>query len=309
MLRVLRQLAGMLAVIWVVASVVFVLMHSVPGDPVAVMLGDAVGMDEQALRAHLGLDVSLWVQYGQFIQGLWQGDWGRSLFYHQPVVDLLWQRLPATLWLTLAGLSVAVMMALPLGLLAAMRQGQWPDRTAMLIALLGMSIPNFVLGPVLIIVLSVELGWFPVSGMHSPGALILPALTLGTALAAILTRMLRASLLEVMHEDFIRTARAKGASQHRVWLVHGLRNAFLPIVTLLGLQLGALLGGAVITETVFDWPGLGLLLVESIQRRDYPLVLGIILLITLFYVVINTLLEVVYGWLDPRIAHARGESR
>lgn len=304
-MMVLKQLLGMLGVIWVVVTAVFWLLHSAPGDPVAVMLGDSVGMDEASLRARLGLDGTVWTQYGHFLFGIVSGDWGTSFYYQEPVLQLLWQRLPATLWLTALAMTIALSIALPLGIISAVKRGQWQDQGALLIALLGMSIPNFVLGPILIIVLSVDYGWFPVSGMHADFAWVLPALTLGTALAAILTRMLRASLLEVLHEDYIRTARAKGCSASRVLFFHALRNAFLPVLTLVGLQLGALLGGAVITETVFDWPGLGLLLVESIQRRDYPLVLGSILLVTLFYVTVNTLLEILYVRLDPRIAQRR----
>jgi peptide/nickel transport system permease protein len=298
----IKQVLGMIGVIWVVVTAVFWLLHAAPGDPVAVMLGDSLGMDEASVRERLGLGVSVWEQYGRFLLGVISGDWGNSFHYQEPVLSLLWQRLPATLWLTALAMTVALLIALPLGIISAVKHGQWQDEGALFIALLGMSIPNFVLGPILIIVLAVDYGWFPVSGMNAPWAWVLPALTLGTALAAILTRMLRASLLEVLHEDYIRTAKAKGCSSRRVLFFHALRNAFLPVLTLLGLQLGALLGGAVITETVFDWPGLGLLLVESIQRRDYPLVLGSILLVTLFYVTVNTLLEVLYVRLDPRIA-------
>lgn len=306
MASIARQLLGMLAVIWVVITAVFLLLHLAPGDPIGIMLGDSVGMDESALRQRFGLDLSLWHQYWAFVGGILQGDWGMSIFYHKPVLELLWARLPATLTLALLAVAIALLIALPLGIIAAVRKHGWQDKLAMVTALVGMSIPGFVLGPILIIVLAVDHGWFPVSGMDAPYAWVLPALTLGTALAAILTRMLRASLLEVLHEDYIRTAKAKGASESRLLLVHGLRNAFLPILTLVGLQLGALLGGAVIIETVFDWPGLGLLLIESINRRDYALVLGAILLITLFYVVVNNLLELAYRWLDPRIRSARG---
>lgn len=298
---VFRQLLGMLVVIWVVITAVFLLLHLAPGDPIGIMLGDSVGMDESALRQRFGLDLSLWHQYWAFMTGILQGDWGMSIFYHKPVLELLWARLPATLTLAVLAVAIALLIALPLGIIAAVRKNGWQDKVAMITALVGMSIPGFVLGPILIIVLAVDHGWFPVSGMHAPYAWVLPALTLGTALAAILTRMLRASLLEVLHEDYMRTAQAKGASESRLLLVHGLRNAFLPILTLVGLQLGALLGGAVIIETVFDWPGLGLLLIESINRRDYALVLGAILLITLFYVLVNNLLELAYRWLDPRI--------
>jgi peptide/nickel transport system permease protein len=304
-MMLLKQLLGMLGVIWVVVTAVFWLLHAAPGDPVAVILGDSLGLDEASVRDRLGLGVSIWTQYWQFLLGIVSGDWGNSFHYQEPVLSLLWQRLPATLWLTSLAMTVALLIALPLGIISAVKRGQWQDQGALFIALLGMSIPNFVLGPILIIVLAVDYGWFPVSGMQAPWAWVLPALTLGTALAAILTRMLRASLLEVLHEDYIRTARAKGCSASRVLFFHGLRNAFLPVLTLVGLQLGALLGGAVITETVFDWPGLGLLLVESIQRRDYPLVLGSILLVTLFYVTVNTLLEILYVRLDPRIVQRR----
>lgn len=306
MVSIARQLLGMLAVIWVVITAVFLLLHLAPGDPIGIMLGDSVGMDESALRQRFGLDLSLWHQYWAFMGGILQGDWGMSIFYHKPVLELLWARLPATLTLALLAVAIALLIALPLGIIAAVRKNGWQDKLAMVTALVGMSIPGFVLGPVLIIVLAVDHGWFPVSGMDAPYAWVLPALTLGTALAAILTRMLRASLLEVLHEDYIRTAKAKGASESRLLLVHGLRNAFLPILTLVGLQLGALLGGAVIIETVFDWPGLGLLLIESINRRDYALVLGAILIITLFYVLVNNLLELAYRWLDPRIRSTGG---
>lgn len=306
MANIARQLLGMLAVIWVVITAVFLLLHLAPGDPIGIMLGDSVGMDESALRQRFGLDLSLWHQYWAFMGGILQGDWGMSIFYHKPVLELLWARLPATLTLALLAVAIALLIALPLGIIAAVRKNAWQDKLAMITALVGMSIPGFVLGPILIIVLAVDHCWFPVSGMDAPYAWVLPSLTLGTALAAILTRMLRASLLEVLHEDYIRTAKAKGASESRLLLVHGLRNAFLPILTLVGLQLGALLGGAVIIETVFDWPGLGLLLIESINRRDYALVLGAILLITLFYVLVNNLLELAYRWLDPRIRSTGG---
>lgn len=305
----LKQLLGMLLVIWVVISAVFFLLHLAPGDPIGIMLGDSVGMDEAALKRQLGLDLSLWQQYTSFLLGIVQGNWGNSIFYNKPVLELLLARLPATLTLAVLAIAIALLISLPLGILAAVRKGGWQDKMAMTLALLGMSIPGFVLGPILIIVLAVDHGWFPVSGMDAPYAWVLPAITLGTALAAILTRMLRASLLEVLHEDFIRTAKAKGNHEAGVLLRHALRNAFLPVLTLVGLQLGALLGGAVIIETVFDWPGLGLLLIESINRRDYMLVLGAILLITLFYVLVNNLLELAYRWLDPRIrSQSRGES-
>lgn len=297
-----RQLLSLLFVTWVVSSLVFLLIHLVPGDPVAVMLGDwASPADEQALRAQLGLDQPLWVQYQHYFIGLLHFDLGQSLFFQQPVSSLLFERLPMTAYLALMAMCVAVLMAFPLGMWAALRAGKWPDYAAMTIALVGVSIPNFWLGPMLILLFSIGLAWLPVSGAEQPWAWVLPAVTLGTALAAILARMLRASLLEIFHEDYIRTARAKGLTRARVYGVHALRNALLPVVTIMGLQLGTLLGGAVITEVVFDWPGLGQLLVDSIQRRDYPVVQGCILIISVAYISVNALTELLYAWLDPRI--------
>ncbi len=298
----LRLTGSVLLTTWAVSSLVFLLIHLVPGDPVAVMLGDwASPADAEALRHQLKLDLPLWQQYLNYFGSLFQGDLGQSLFYQQPVSELLLNRFPFTVQLAVLALLVALMIAMPLGIWSALRAGQWPDRLAMLVSLVGVSIPNFWLGPMLILFFSIWLGWLPVSGATASASWVLPAITLGTALAAILARMLRASLLEVMHEDFIRTARAKGLSEKQTILHHALSNALLPVVTILGLQLGTLLGGAVITEVVFDWPGLGQLLVDSIQRRDYPVVQACILVISVAYIGVNGLTEVVYGWLDPRI--------
>jgi peptide/nickel transport system permease protein len=214
---------------------------------------------------------------------------------------MLANRLPATLELAAAALMLALVIALPLGVMAAIHRNKPWDTGAMGFSLLGVSIPNFWLGPMLILVFSLWLGWTPVSGREGAGSLILPAVTLGTALAAVLARMVRSSLLEVLGEDFVRTARAKGLPERVVIWRHALGNAWLPVITLLGLQLGALLGGAVITETVFSWPGIGSLMVESIQKRDYPVVQGCVLLISLAYVLVNTLTDLVYAWIDPRI--------
>jgi peptide/nickel transport system permease protein len=241
------------------------------------------------------------VQFLHYFKGLLALDLGSSLHSKRPVAALLAERLPATLELALAGLAIALTIAVPLGILAAVRKDTAADRFAMTFSLLGVSIPNFWLGPSLILVFSLWLGWLPVSGRGESWALVLPALTLGTGLAAILARMMRASLLEVLGEDYIRTARAKGMSARQVVLRHALPNAWLPVITVLGLQLGALLAGAVITEVVFSWPGVGQLTVEAIQRRDYPLVQGAILLISTSYVLVNTATDLVYGWLDPRI--------
>jgi peptide/nickel transport system permease protein len=232
-----------------------------------------------------------------------QGDLGHSLHSQEPIVDILWQRLPATLELAIAGLLIAILIAIPLGSLAALRQNTVYDQGAMIFSLLGVSIPHFWMGPLLIVIFSLNLGWLPVSGREGWSSLVLPALTLGTALAAILARMVRATLLEILHEDYIRTARAKGLNETAIILYHALRNAALPIITILGLQLGTLLGGAVITETVFAWPGIGQLTIESIQQRDYPVVQACVLLISLSYVLVNTLTDLLYAWLDPRVRY------
>ncbi|MCF6345763.1 MAG: ABC transporter permease [Thiomicrorhabdus sp.] len=301
-----RLLGSVIFISWVVGTLVFFLIHLVPGDPVAVMLGDwASPADETALREQLGLHLPIYTQYWNYITGIFQLDLGESLFFQQPVSELIAERFPMTLQLALMALIIAALISFPLGLWAALRAGKWPDHLSMTVSLIGVSIPNFWLGPMLILLFSLGLAWLPVSGAEQPFAWVLPAITLGTALAAILARMLRASLLEVLHEDYIRTAKAKGLPARLVYGKHALLNALLPVVTILGLQLGTLLGGAVITEVVFDWPGLGQLLVESIQRRDYPVVQGCILVISVAYITINALTELAYGWLDPRIRVAK----
>ena len=285
-----------------VCTLVFLLIHLVPGDPVEAMLGEgARPADRAALTAALGLDRPLGEQYLSYLARLSRLDLGQSFVYQRPVADLLAERLPATLTLAAMALGLALLLSVPLGVLAACRRGLALDGAAMGFSLLGSSIPNFWLGPLLILVFSLWLGWTPVSGREGPASLILPALTLGTSLAAILARMVRSSVLEVLGEDYIRTARAKGLSPAAVLWGHALRNAWLPVLTLVGLQLGGLLGGAVITETVFAWPGVGSLLVEAIQGRDYPVVQGCVLLISLAYVLVNTGTDLVYAWVDPRI--------
>ena len=302
MSRLVALLVELVFTLWAVGTLVFLMLHWVPGDPVAVMLGEgATAVDQSVLRAQLGLDQPLWAQYVHWWLGLLQGDLGRSLFLHQPVAALIGERFVYTAQLAVLALAFAVVLAVPLGVWAALKAGRWPDSLAMGVSLLGVSIPNFWLGPMLILVFSLWLGWLPVSGAQAPLSWVLPTVTLGTALAAILTRMVRASLLEVLHEDYLRTARAKGLPGRVVVWRHALRNALLPVVTVLGLQLGTLLGGAVITEVVFDWPGLGQLLVESIQRRDYPVVQGVMLVVTAAYVLVNALTEWLYGVLDPRV--------
>lgn len=298
---VTRILSAMLALLGVIC-LVFLLIHLIPGDPVEVMLGEsAQPTDKESLRHALGLDLPLHQQWWIYFKGLLHLDLGTSLFSGRAILDLLIERIPATLYLSFVSLVVAIGLALPLGLVAAVRQHTPLDYGAMGFALFGMSIPNFWMGPLLILVGALWLGWFPVSGKEGWNSVVLPALTLGTAMAAILARMIRSSVLEVLGEDFIRTARAKGLSSTRAVLHHALPNALLPILTLLGLQLGGLLGGAVITETVFAWPGLGLLMIEAIQQRDYPVVQAAVLCISVTYIMVNLLTDLLYAWLDPRI--------
>ena len=299
------RLISTLVVVFGVITLVFLLIHLVPGDPVEAMLGEsATPTDQEALRHSLGLDQPLFTQWWQYISNLAHGNLGQSLYTREPISDMLLERFPATLELAFFGLLVAVLLALPLGSIAALRKDSIYDNGAMVFSLLGVSIPNFWLGPMLILLFSLTLGWLPVSGRENWLSLILPAITLGTALSAILARMVRSTLLEVLNEDYIRTARAKGLGETGVVLNHALRNASLPIITVLGLQLGTLLGGAVITEIIFAWPGIGQLTIESIQRRDYPVVQACILLISLSYVLVNTLTDILYAWLDPRVRYS-----
>ena len=298
----ITRMVSALVVIFGVLCLVFFLIHLVPGDPVEVMLGEsAQAADREALRHSLGLDQPLVAQFVQYLDQVASLDLGTSLHSRRPITDILFERLPATVELALAALLVAVLIAFPLGVMAAMRKDTGWDHGAMAVSLLGVSIPNFLMGPLLILIFAVWLGWFPVSGREGVQSLVLPALTLGTAMAAILSRMVRATLLDVLGEDYIRTAHAKGLAPRVVIWRHALRNALLPVITLLGLQLGALLAGAVITEAVFSWPGIGQLVIESIQRRDYPVVQACVLLISVTYVVVNTFTDLAYGWFDPRV--------
>lgn len=299
---VARRLALAVPTAWGVATLVFLLIHMIPGDPVDIMLGEtAQAADKVQLREQLGLDDPIAVQYGRFLSGLLRGDLGESFFYRAPVSRVIAERFPATARLALAAMLVALVIALPLGILAAIRPRSAVDRTAMAASMIGVSMPNFWLGPLLIIVFAIRLQWFPVSGDEGAGAIVLPALTLGSHLAAMLSRMTRSSVMEAMGEDYVLTARAKGLPERVVVLKHVLRNALMPIITVVGLQVGALLSGAVITEAVFAWPGLGSLLVSAIQSRDYPLVQGCVLVISLTYVAVNLLADMAYALVDPRV--------
>jgi len=296
-----RLLSALITLLGVV-TLVFFLIHFIPGDPVEYILGDSARpADRNALRQQLGLDQPLLQQYSSYLFNLLSLDLGKSLHSNQSVTALLAERFPATLELALAAFIIAVLIAVPLGVMAARKRGTAWDSSAMTMSLLGVSIPNFWLGPMLILLFSLWLGWTPVSGREQAGSLILPAITLGASLSAVLARMVRSTLLEVLNEDYIRTARAKGLKESSVIWRHALMNAMLPVVTLLGLQLGALLAGAVITETVFSWPGIGSLLIESIQKRDYPVAQGCVLLVAVSYLLVNTTTDLLYQLLDPRI--------
>ena len=287
-----------------VVTVVFLIVHLIPGDPIEIMLGEqALAVDREALRHEMGLDKPIHLQYVAFLKGLVRGDLGQSLHTKQPVLTSIARRLPATIELAAAAMAVALLLAIPLGLLAAYKKDSLVDQGSMLFALLGISMPNFWLGPLLIIVFSLKLGWFPVSGRGSLAHVVLPAITLGTAMAAILTRMTRASMLDVIQSDYITTARAKGVRESLVVLKHAFRNALIPVVTIVGLQIGGLLAGSIITETIFAWPGIGRLTIQAINARDYPLVQGCVLIIALGYVLVNFATDLLYGLIDPRIRY------
>jgi ABC-type dipeptide/oligopeptide/nickel transport system permease component len=304
--HVLRQLLGRalytLPVLWLVVSVVFLLIHLVPGDPILQMLGEgAPAADIAATRHAYGLDMPLGWQYLHYWKGVLCGDLGPSWRFNQKVSSLIAQRYPYTLRLTIAALLVALVISIPAGVRSAERRGKWEDKLLSVVSLFGLSFPNFALGPILILFFAVKLGWLPVSGAGTPAHLVLPAVTMGSALAAILTRMVRTSMLEELGQDYIRTARAKGLSERAVVYRHALRNAMLPVLTVLGLQFGALLAGAIVTETIFSWPGIGRLTIQAIGNRDYYLVQGCILAIGLTYVLVNFLTDLLYSVANPRI--------
>ncbi len=301
----LRRLLWTLPVLLGVLTLVFFLLHLVPGDPVDVMLGEsALPADREQMRAQLGLDRPIAVQYVVYLRNTLSGDLGTSFTSRRAVVAEIAERLPATLELMLGAMAVAFAIALPLGVLAALYHGRWIDYLASGFALLGVAIPNFWLGPLLILLFAIQLDWLPVNERGGAEHLVLPAITLGTALAALLSRMIHTSLVEVLGEDYIRTARAKGLPERIVVTTHAMRHAAIPVITVTGLQIGALLSGAIITESIFDWPGLGSLLLEAIYGRDYALVQGCVLVIAVSYIAVNLFTDVLYGWVDPRIRQA-----
>ncbi|HZQ92229.1 MAG TPA: nickel ABC transporter permease [Terriglobales bacterium] len=303
MLRyILARLLYMVPVVWLVVSVVFLLIHIVPGDPIAQMMGEGgTPADIEAARHAFGLDAPLGQQYLNYWKGVLHGDLGKSIRFNQGVTSLIAQRYPYTLKLTLAALAVALLLSIPAGVRSARRRNQWDDRVISFVSLLGLSFPNFALGPILILFFAIYLGLLPVSGATGWTSFVLPAITLGGALAAILTRMVRTSMLEELGQDYIRTARAKGVPERDVVYRHALRNALIPVLTVVGLQFGALLAGAIVTETIFSWPGLGRLTITAISNRDYYVVQGCILTIGLTYVAVNFLTDVLYSAVNPRI--------
>jgi peptide/nickel transport system permease protein len=298
----LFRLLYTLPALWLVLTLVFLLIHIVPGDPVQQMLGEGAAPAEvEQLRHALGLDQPLAEQYGRYLAGLVRGDLGQSFRFQAPVGRIIFERYPATLQLAAVALLVCAAIGIPVGVLAAYRRGRPADRAASVFTLLGLAVPNFALGPVLILLFSIELGWLPVSGRGGPLYFVLPAATLGAALAAILTRMVRGAMLEELSSDYVRTARAKGLSTLAVLLRHALRNALIPIITILGLQFGTLLAGTIVTESIFSWPGIGRLTVQAISARDYPLLQGCILVISVSYVLVNLLTDLLYALIDPRV--------
>jgi len=318
LLDIARRLVILLLVVWTVVSLVTLLIELVPGDPAYAILGDQAtpaqvaqfrrqhGLDRPAFFFSVGDEGFRWHgaenRYVDYWSGLLRGDMGRSFRTNRPVVDLILSRYGATIQLAVAALVVAVSIAVPLGVVAGTNRGRWLDNLLSVVALVGISLPSFVVGPFLIYVFAVWLGWVDPSGRFGWSSIILPAVTLGAALSALLTRLVRSSVIEELGEDYVRTARAKGLSERKVVYKHVLKNGLIPVVTVLGLQLGVLLAGAIITEKIFNWPGLGLLLVDDgIGKRDYRLVQGCVLVISVTYIFANTLTDLAYRRLDPRI--------
>ncbi len=303
---VLNRLLQFIPTVFGVVTLTFFFIHLVPGDPIEAMLGeDALMADRVALEQKLGLDKPIGTQFKDYLLRLSDGDLGTSIYSGEPVVDLISARLPATVELAVTALLFAIILAFPLGVWAARNRGKLPDRIAMTGSLVGFSMPNFWLGPLLIIFFSLWLGWLPVSGREDGWlSLILPAVTLGTGMAAVLSRLVRSSLLEVMNADFIRTAQAKGVSERAIVWKHAMSNALLPVITVLFLQAGALLTGAILTEAVFSWPGLGTLMIEALNQRDYMVVQGNVLLIASVYLTMTLLADLLYAWADPRVRWA-----
>ncbi len=301
---IVRRLALTLPVVWIVVTLVFSLIHLVPGDPVAQMLGEGAAVTQvEAMRHDLGLDQPLLTQYRTYMAGLLRGNMGQSFRNQEPVTTAIKRRYPATIELALAAALFSVLIAIPFGVVSAIRRGRAADQIIGFVSLLGVSLPNFALGPMMILLFSITFGLLPVSGRGDFSHLVLPSVTMGAALAAITTRMVRGSMLEEIRQDYVRTARAKGLNERIVILRHAFRNGLIPVITILGLQMGALLAGAIITELIFSWPGLGSLTFQAISARDYPLAQGCFLVIALSYILINLVTDILYSLVDPRIRY------
>ncbi len=301
---IVRRLLLTIPVVWIVVTLVFSLIHIVPGDPVAQMLGEGAAASQiDQMRHDLGLDRPVLAQYRSYVTGLVHGDLGSSFRFQESVLSSILTRYPATIELALAAAIFSILLAVPFGVIGAIRRGRGADRAVAFISLLGISLPAFALGPLLILLFSIELGLLPVSGRGGVDHLLLPAVTLGGAIAAITTRMVRGSMLEEIKQDYVRTARAKGLNERAVIFKHAFRNGLIPVITILGLQMGTLLAGAIFTESIFSWPGIGRLTIQAINARDYPLVQGCILVIAVSYILINLLTDILYSIVDPRIRY------
>ena len=311
-LLILRRLVATIPVLLLVTAGVFALIHLTPGDPIDAMMAESVDDSvKRELRRDLGLDRPLYLQYATWMGRLLQGDLGRSIRNREPVIENVGRRIKPSLQLAGLAMAISLLVATPIGILSAARRNSTLDRFGTSFALFGICMPNFLIALLLIFLFGVTLRWLPISGYVDPmeelwdglRSLALPAITLGLALAAVITRTLRSSMLEALSEDYIRTARAKGLSEGAVIRTHALKNALIPVVTVLGLQLGTLIGGAVITEYVFALPGVGRLVVDAVFARDYPLVQGVVLLIAVGFILSNLMVDLLYGWIDPRIRH------
>lgn len=301
-LYIRRRLLQSILVVWGVSVLVFFLLRLAPGDPVSLLLAETASPEQMdAVREKWGLNEPIPVQYMVFLGRALQGDLGDSLFFQQPALNVLLERMPATLQLSAVALLFSLSVAIPVGMMSALKRDSFWDYLGTTLAMLGQAIPPYWLGIMLILVFSVALGWFPTSGRGTIWHLVLPAITLGSVLMALITRLVRSGMLDVLGEDYIRTARAKGLKERSVIVRHALRNILIPLVTVVGLQLGALFGGAVITESIFAWPGVGRLALQAINARDYPMVQASVLFISVVYVFLNLLVDIIYVYLDPRI--------
>lgn len=301
---IVKRLLGLIPTLLMVAVLVFLFVHMLPGDPARLIAGpEADGQVVALVRQQLGLDRPLYIQFWDYMTSVLQGDFGTSMVSRRPVVDEIASRFMPTLWLTVWSMLWAMIFGLAAGIAAAVWRNRWPDRLGMTLAVTGISFPAFALGMLLMQIFSVELGWLPTVGADSWQHYILPSLTLGAAVAAVMARFTRASFVEVLNEDYMRTARAKGVSETWVVLKHGLRNAMIPVITMMGLQFGFLLGGSIVVEKVFNWPGLGRLLVDSVEMRDYPVIQAEVLLFSLEFILINLAVDILYAAINPAIRY------